>query len=92
MITETRRRSAATGLLQREEREHLSVELEVDRVDLVVARDHGVGRVVVVLHDGLHGPLHGVAGQLPQREQPQLPLLQLLVEVRPGHQPNLPVT
>ena len=31
-------------------------------------------------------------GELAEREELDLHVLQLLVEVRPGHQPNLPVT
>ncbi len=68
------------------------VELEVDPVDLVVARDDLLGPVVVVLDHGLDRALDGVARQLPEREQAQLHLLELLVEVRPRHQPNRPVT
>ena len=77
--------------LQGQERQHPLVELEVDRVDLVVADHDGLGGVIVVLHDGLDRALHGVAGQLAERQQPELHLLELLVEVRSGH-PNLPVT
>jgi hypothetical protein len=77
--------------LQGEERQHPLVELEVDQVDLVVAGDHTFGSVVVVLEDGLDRALNGVAGELAESQQPQLHLLELLVEVRSRH-PNLPVT
>ena len=78
--------------LQREERQDPVVELEVDPVDLVVARDDTLRPVVVVLDHRLHGVVDGVTGEFAEREQLQLHLVELLVEVRARHQPNRPVT
>jgi hypothetical protein len=78
--------------LQRQEREQPAVELEVDLVDLVVARDDPSGPCVVVLEDRLDRVLDRVARELAEREQSQLRLLERLVEVGTRHQPNLPVT
>ena len=80
------------GSLEREQRQHPLVELEVDLVDLVVGGDDGLRLRVVVLDYRLDGLLDGGARELAEREQAQLHRLELLVEVEPRHQPNRPVT
>jgi hypothetical protein len=78
--------------LQREQRDHPLVEREVEPVDLVVGRDHGLGERDVVVHHRVDRPAHRDAREFAEREQVELHRLELLVERRAGHQPNRPVT
>jgi hypothetical protein len=42
--------------------------------------------------EGVDGCAHGRSGELAEREQLELHPVELVVEVRAGHQPNRPVT
>ena len=56
-IAATRRRSPATGRLQRQQRQHALVHLEVAAVDAVVVGDHHAGELDVLVLDRLERPV-----------------------------------
>ena len=77
--------------LQGQHLQDTGIDAQVEIVDLVVRVDHRLRLLVVVLHQGVDGSLHGCPGQLAHAEQLELGLLQLLVEGLARH-PNRPVT
>ena len=84
-------------LLQREERDGEPLDLDLERVDLGVALDDGVGLAGVAVQQRIHGQIDERFGALGHVEQPLLELIELFVEVSKssavcGAHPNLPVT
>ena len=82
--------------LQREQREHALVHLEVETVDQVVVGDHHLGELDVLVLDRLARAVERLRHQVEPAERLLLEPLHLVLEVQAVaelvHQPTLPVT
>ncbi len=79
------------GLL-REQRLNASLDVEVERVDLVVEGDHLVGELVVLLPQRVQCAAQRAEHELALLLQRTLGAVELLLEGDAGHQPKRPVT
>ena len=87
------RRSRAIGCCKREQVDHLFLDLDLERVDVAVARDDRLRLVGVALEQRLDRQVQRRLGLARHGEQPRLDLRQLLVKMSLGidAHPNLPV-
>ena len=69
-------------LIERQQREAAVVDLDVERVQRLVAAHHAVDDAVVAVHEALDREADVLLGQAAHLEQPGLALFELLLKVR----------